>query len=272
MTHDTCLKQLAAIIDSHPDWWQFPEEGPIRGFLGTDPLFIVGDQPSTSSWDSSDRNRRAFYDLLVKLGASNAHLTDLYKKRGRSGALRAGPPSDFPMHLKLFREELTLLRPTRVVALGRHSYDLLTTHVPEAVPILRHMWHFAYVVRFRRIAEWEANARAALYDGVTPPPSEASTTGMVRVAEVPSARSFTVGTSQHGSQRAIMQRLFVKHDGDIERTITAYANAEHNGEAPRSRNTSKLDARVRESIVEGRPPEEVAQAVILSARRTRRFT
>ena len=75
------LSKLATIIASHPDWWCFPEDDPVRGFLGTDQLFIVGDQPSTSLWPPSNPNRRAFYELLTRVGASNAHLTDLYKKR-----------------------------------------------------------------------------------------------------------------------------------------------------------------------------------------------
>ena len=76
------LAELAGKIDSHVTWWRFPEEPPVRGFLGTDRLFLVGDQPSTSSWDFSNPNRRAFYSLLKRLGVANAHLTDLYKGRG----------------------------------------------------------------------------------------------------------------------------------------------------------------------------------------------
>src|SRR4051794_24258962 len=99
------LLTLAEIIDSHPDWWRFPTEDVVQGFLGTDPLFIVGDQPSTSQWDIFNLNRRAFYDLLPKIGAANAHLTDLYKRRGRSGALKDGLPGDFQQHLNFFRKE-----------------------------------------------------------------------------------------------------------------------------------------------------------------------
>jgi hypothetical protein len=51
------LAELARIIDNHSDWWRFPEEGPIRGFLGNGPLFIVGDQPSTSSLSVLSQNK-----------------------------------------------------------------------------------------------------------------------------------------------------------------------------------------------------------------------
>lgn len=130
--------------------------------MGTDPVLIVGDQPSTSAWEYSNPNRRTFYDLLAKVGAGNAHLTDLYKRRGLSGALLEGLPADFAEHLTIFRQEIDILKPKRVVALGHHAYGLLAIHIPEIKPLLMRMWHFAYVVRYNKIARYEANIREAL--------------------------------------------------------------------------------------------------------------
>jgi len=158
------LAELAAIIDSHHDWWRFPSEGPVRGFLGASQLFIVGDQPSTSPWESWHPNRRAFYDLLARLGVADAHLTDLYKKRGKAGTLRAGAPLDFAAHLKIFREELDILRPIRVVALGRLAHSLLAEYVPEIRSKLSWMWHFAHAVKYGKTSAWEGNARGAIGD------------------------------------------------------------------------------------------------------------
>jgi hypothetical protein len=141
------LREMATLIDSHSDWWRFPEEEVVKGFIGRDRLFIVGDQPSTSAWEFWHPNRRAFYDLLPCVGAADAHITDLYKRRGRAGSLRLELPLDFGEHLKFFRKELALLKPTRVVALGDLAYRLLSRHVPEVRPLLGRMWHFAYVVR-----------------------------------------------------------------------------------------------------------------------------
>src|SRR5438105_4605538 len=111
LTKEMKLAQLAARIEQHADWWLFPPEELVRGFFGTDPLFIVGDQPSTSAWPQANPNRRAFYDLLARVGAENAHLADLYKRRGRSSALRSGIPSDFGEHVGIFREELAAVEP-----------------------------------------------------------------------------------------------------------------------------------------------------------------
>jgi hypothetical protein len=246
--NEPTLAELAAIIDAHPDWWRFPADGPVRGFLGTGPLFIVGDQPSTSSWESSHPHRRGFYGLLTSLGAGNAHLTDLYKKRGSAGALRNGLPDDFAEHVGFFRRELEILRPTRVVALGNDADRLLRVHVPEIVPKLTKMWHFGYAVRFGRNDEWPDNARAALFDPIPAPSSHSAPRG----STLRPSRSFSAdGTaSRPATQREIMQRLWIEHGRDKERTIAAYAAAERSAKATRSRNASDQN------------PEQYARALL----------
>src|SRR5271154_4690714 len=123
------LLELAHEIDANKNWWRFPEEAPIQGFLGVSSIVIVGDQPSTSLWPESHPNRRAFYDTLKNAEVSDAHLTDLYKKRGRSSALRIRLPNDFKEHLLFFRREIEILQPTRVVAVGKLAYDLMFLHL-----------------------------------------------------------------------------------------------------------------------------------------------
>ena len=157
------LIELANEIRDHQDWWQFPTEHPIQGFLGTSSIVIVGDQPSTSLWPESHPNRRAFYNTLRKAEASDAHLTDLYKKRGLASELRDGLPRDFANHLSFFRRELEILKPTRVVAVGWLAFDLLFHHVTEIRPILGKMWHFSYVTRSGKLHLYEANMRKAIW-------------------------------------------------------------------------------------------------------------
>src|SRR5436190_17202876 len=86
------LIELKDRIFSHKDSWFFPAEDSIQGFMGRGPVFIVGDQPSTDEWGPEHPNRRVFYDTLQKVGLQNAHLTDLYKKRGLSSGLKSGLP------------------------------------------------------------------------------------------------------------------------------------------------------------------------------------
>ena len=158
------LLELAGEIDAHPNWWRFPKESPIQGFLGTSPIVIVGDQPSRSLWPESHPNRRAFYDTLKNVEVSDAHLTDLYKERGHPSALRDAPlPNDFDDHLLFFRREIEILQPTRVVAVGNLAYDLLFQHLKELRPILGVMWHFSFVVRSGLLHQYEANMRRAIW-------------------------------------------------------------------------------------------------------------
>jgi hypothetical protein len=157
------LAELAKSIRSHEDWWLFPAQDPVQRFMGTDPVFFVGDQPSRSEWPPDHPNRQAFYGHLQKVGLPNAHLTDLYKKRGACGALRAGLPDDFHDHVRLFRREIEILQPTRIVALGHLAYRLLMQHVVELRPVLRRIWHFSYVVRYGKLSYYEANMRRAIW-------------------------------------------------------------------------------------------------------------
>jgi hypothetical protein len=247
------LLALAALIDSHTNWWRFPADGPIRGFLGTDPLFIVGDQPSTSSWGPLHPNRQAFYGLLARLGAENAHLTDLYKVRGRPGSLKAGLPADFDAHLGIFRQELEIIRPSRVVALGDDAYRLLETQVPELRGILRQIWHFAYAASYgrRRIGEWETSASVAFFGDATASPVSRSVS-MAPATETQTSHKMrsAARATRLGTQRDVMRALFQRHAGDSELVISAYAAAERKGEAPRASNNSGLK------------PEEYARALL----------
>jgi len=158
------LLKLARVIDDHPDWWRFPEQEPIQGFLGTDPIFIVGDQPSMSNWGALHRCRRTFYGTLKALGLANAHLTDLYKKRGEPSELKNGLPRDFHDHLDFFRREIDILKPTRIVALGRLADRLLRQHAADLEPAMRPpIWHFSYVVRTDRGSEYQRHMRNTIW-------------------------------------------------------------------------------------------------------------
>lgn len=172
------LEELAVLIDGRPGWWRFPSEPVVRGFFGDGDVFFVGDQPSTSAWPVSDRGRRTFYDSLARAGLGNAHLTDLVKARGRASALADGLPPDFDVHVALLREELALLRPRRVVAVGELCRRLLAEHVPEVRPRLATVQHFAYAARPGRVPDYPSRlARAAdmpVPDPVPPRPSAPS--------------------------------------------------------------------------------------------------
>lgn len=164
-TKRKALIELAREIDANPNWWRFPEEPPIKGFLGASSIVLVGDQPSTSPWLKSHPSRRTFYDTLNRIEASDAHLTDLYKKRGRSSALRNAPlPNDFNDHLLFFQREIEILQPTHVVGVGKLAYDLMFRHLEKLRPVLvGWMWHFSYVVQADLQHKYEANMRKSIW-------------------------------------------------------------------------------------------------------------
>jgi hypothetical protein len=157
------LVKLAECIGSHKDWWLFPTEPLVQGFLGTGTIFIVGDQPSTDPWEITHPHRRAFYELLAAEDAGDCHLTDLYKRRGRAGELRKRTrmPKEFDEHLKIFRKEVRLLRPSVILALGWDAYCLLLMHTPELSSIIKRVWHFGTVRHGKRV-EFQTRLRSAI--------------------------------------------------------------------------------------------------------------
>src|SRR5207248_2551763 len=114
--------------DSRTGWWRFPEEAVVQGFMGMSWGIHRWRQPSTSPWEFSHPNRRALYDLLPRVGAADAHLTDLYKRRGRAGTLRHWSPQNFSEHLEFFRKPVAQeLKHVAVEFISARLSDTFTT-------------------------------------------------------------------------------------------------------------------------------------------------
>lgn len=131
------LDVLCRIKADHPpssDWWFFPqeEETKVQGFLGTGKIFIVSDQPSLDNWPFAHPHRRAFYQVLQEENACDCHLTDFYKRRGCRSELKNGFDEvkhfDSSNHIEIFRQEVELLRPYAILAMGRIAEYLLNTY------------------------------------------------------------------------------------------------------------------------------------------------
>ena len=141
-------ESLLEISRLHADWWFFPEEPSVHGFLGTGKIFIVGDQPSTDLWPETHPHRRAFYNLLKEESAGDCHLTDFYKRRGFRGELRNGfdpvKHSDYAEHLKVFHWEVEFLRPSTILAMGRIAEQLLKAHTDYSIKYVLHFGVMGY--------------------------------------------------------------------------------------------------------------------------------
>ena len=152
------LRQLAEEVHAQRGWWLFPSEPLVKGFMGLGSFFIVGDQPSTDPWPVEHPHRRAYYDLLADEGVGEAHLTDLYKKRGQAGELKNGLPADFQEHLQFFLKEVDLLQPTTILAMGKDAYNLLRRHTPKLSKRCFRVWHFG-AVRHGNLEEFQTSLR-----------------------------------------------------------------------------------------------------------------
>lgn len=129
------------ILSSIADPWVFPEHGKVRGFLGPGPLMLVAERPSTGPVGGYPR---FLYSLLDKYNATEAHLTDLIKSRGKVGEPY---PADMAPHRRIFERELEIIEPTVIITFGKKVYDLLQFALADRRIAIRQVWHYAYARR-----------------------------------------------------------------------------------------------------------------------------
>lgn len=177
------LADLATMIGKEiTDGWLFPPEPcGIAGFRGSGRLMFIGDQPSTNEWPECDAGRRLFYGKLLKYGLEDAHLTDFYKKRGKSSALQHWrkhglPPDWHTIHEPVLDRELEIVNPARIVAIGGLAYELAYHFMPKLRPRLVQMAHFAYGVKPGKLLDFEVSFRLAC--GIGPNDYSASLTAL----------------------------------------------------------------------------------------------
>ena len=120
--------------------WFFSNENKVDGYWGTDAVMFVGIRPSTGKGGFARPTFNAFYDLLERHGFAHAHVTDLVKE-----SMEVGYPSDAQVdrNWPYFLEELSIVDPIVVVALGRWVFDELHKRWDRLVP-LRRVTHYAF--------------------------------------------------------------------------------------------------------------------------------
>jgi hypothetical protein len=158
-------------VQSLPNSWTFPAENDgVDGFAGPGPIFVVGEQPSTSRWPTEDPGRRLLYDSLVACGLEHAHLTDIIKSRGAGHEWRKWSPDRLKPHIDLFRRELDALRPWRLILLGAEARKLFLTHFPDKAEMVRKIYHFGYLRRvpLENRVSWQQDYRRKLCEAAKP--------------------------------------------------------------------------------------------------------
>lgn len=118
----------------------------VKGFLGTgerakskDVVMLIAERPATTNQGKPQDRRyegkkgdmlRRFYDVLAGHDLGNAHLTDFIKTRAKVGYDR-GPDealfyeTEFQDHLPYLKQEIGIVKPTVVVAIGQKSWRWL---------------------------------------------------------------------------------------------------------------------------------------------------
>lgn len=105
----------------------FPERNRMQGFLGVGKFMIIGERPSSATKSGenripSDRTLNNFYEVLLRLGIEDSHLTDVIKGRARA---RDPYPNDLGPHYRIFKQEIEIVQPRRIIVVGEKAYNLL---------------------------------------------------------------------------------------------------------------------------------------------------
>ena len=155
------LRELRQRMEDHfklhfPDsrlWFFTDEGGGVDGYLGTEPVMFVGSRPSSGRGGLAPQVLGDFYGLMKEYGFSQAHVTDVVKEVGEGDP----SPEEVKQNWPFFLEELRIVQPKVVVALGRWVFDTLEQRLDWLVPV-RRFTHYAY--RFRSHSKREEQSRA----------------------------------------------------------------------------------------------------------------
>lgn len=155
------LEQLALQIRATlgSTCWLFEEYRSVRGFLGDAPIMLVAERPSTAKFPAGPVVR--FYELLERLGANDAHLTDVIKTRGRA---HDQYPEDMSAHKRFFDLELEIVQPRRVIAFGQNVFDMLKFYLADRNVEVMRVMHYSHGGRWgpQKWAAFEQQLRDAL--------------------------------------------------------------------------------------------------------------
>jgi hypothetical protein len=149
------LRELKQRMEEHfSKLWFFTDEGGrVDGYLGTEPVMFVGIRPSTGKGGLAPQALGYFYRLMIEYGFSQAHVTDVVKEQMETGL---PSPEQVERNWPFFLEELRIVEPKHVVALGGWVFDTLRRRLDSPVPI--RITHYSY--RFCSRSKLEERLRA----------------------------------------------------------------------------------------------------------------
>jgi len=131
--------------------WFFPEKDGIKGWRGTDPIMFIGLNPSTGRFPS--KADHMFYQCLARNGFCNSHITDVFKVRSTPEDMRDNLSNKglVRLHQRYLLEEIDLLNPHLLVALGYKTLNILKEWIPERFQTrLIRIRHYSWAKRYRK--------------------------------------------------------------------------------------------------------------------------
>jgi uracil-DNA glycosylase len=105
---------------------------PVLGYEGTGSIMFVAERPTLGN-PRFERLRERFYKRLIEFSLEGSHVTDFVKTRDEQPASKA----EIQIHAPYFWEEVDIIRPTVVVALGWRVFDTLGRRPQRLFPLIR---------------------------------------------------------------------------------------------------------------------------------------
>lgn len=149
------------------DPWFFPPCGKVKGFFGTGEVFLVCERPSTGTFPSNAD--KLFYKFIEKYGLEDAHITDLIKcrlkvtEKGKTENKKEADnrfKRDAKNCFKHLLEELKILKPEVIVAVGKRAHGFLNDHLPAYKNRLYQITHYSYALRYKKTDRLERDIKA----------------------------------------------------------------------------------------------------------------
>ena len=122
--------------------WFYPEYEGVKGFLGTQDIFLVGLNPSSGTFPS--KKDKKLYDILKKEGLENIHITDFIKVRAKNKEVPDILKNQelVEEQINFFRREIDILNPKIIIALGLQCKKLLNDNFPKVK--IERIKHYGY--------------------------------------------------------------------------------------------------------------------------------
>ena len=111
--------------------WFYPSEEGVMGFDGTQDIILLGLNPSSGEFKDNDRK---LYGLLKEKGFVDIHITDFIRLKAKNKEVKKrfiGNEKLMKEQVAFFKEELSIIKPKIIIALGVDCYKLLNKYFPE---------------------------------------------------------------------------------------------------------------------------------------------